>query len=70
MSEISYRKPHSGTGELDTGVSSVIDHRVDEEASELTVRTQKSVAVLMEKFSLPSGQKISEREISRIGQKL
>ena len=56
--------------ELDTSVTSVIDHSIDSDAAILTVLVQKDSSILMKKFSLENNQKISEKEVSRIGKKL
>ena len=56
--------------EIESGLSSVIDHSVNSEATVLTILVQKGSSLIMEKFSLLNNQKISEREISRIGKKL
>lgn len=56
--------------ELDTSVTAVIDHSIDSNASILTVLVQKDSSILMKKFSLKNNQRISEKEVSRIGKKL
>jgi hypothetical protein len=56
--------------ELDSGVTSVIDHSIDHDAQVLTMLMQKGSSILMKKYSLESSQLISEKEVSRIGKKL
>jgi len=56
--------------ELDTDITSVIDHSVDNDAKTLTILMQKGSLILMKRFSLENNQMISEEEISRIGKKL
>jgi hypothetical protein len=56
--------------ELDSEVTSVIDHSIDSDAQVLTILMQKGSSILMKKYSLKSSQKISEKEVSRIGKKL
>lgn len=56
--------------ELDTAVTSVIDHSIDSDAKVLTVLIQKQSTILMKKFSLENNRLVSEKEISRIGKKL
>ncbi len=55
--------------ELDTAITSVIDHSIDKDAKTLTILIQKEGSIIMKKFSLTNNQKISERKISRIGKK-
>ncbi len=56
--------------EIDSGLSSVIDHSIDNDATELTILVQNGSAILMKKFSLVNNKQISEKEITRISKKL
>lgn len=56
--------------ELDSEVTSVIDHSIDGDAKILTILMQKGSSILMKKYSLENNQMISEKEVSRIGKKL
>lgn len=56
--------------EIESNITSVLDHSIDEEASILTLLLQSKENILMKKYSLNNNQLISEREITRIGKKL
>lgn len=56
--------------ELDTGLTSVLDHDVDAEASVLTILSQHKNTLSMKKYSLKTGEKISEKELSKISKEL
>ena len=56
--------------EIDSGLTSVIDHRINSEGTELTVLVQQGSVLKMKRFSITDGQLISETEISRIRKKL
>jgi hypothetical protein len=55
---------------LDTGLTSVLDHDVDAEASILTILGQHKNTLFMKKYSLKTGEKISEKELSKISKEL
>lgn len=56
--------------ELDSAVTSVIDHSIDADAKTLTILMQKGAAILMKKYSLTNYQMISEKEVSKIAKQL
>jgi len=56
--------------ELESEITSVIDHSIDSDARILTILMQKGSSILIKKYSLKNGQKISEKEVSRIGKKI
>jgi hypothetical protein len=56
--------------EVETGITSVIDHSIDSVASVLTVLMQKGSALIMKKYSLETYKMISEKEITKISKKL
>ncbi|MEY8214877.1 MAG: hypothetical protein RPR97_10410 [Colwellia sp.] len=56
--------------EIEVGITSVLDHSVDQSGSTLTLLIQDGELLLMKKYSLKTNEKISEREITRIGKKL
>lgn len=56
--------------ELDAGVTSVLDHSVDSNASVLTLLAQYNSVLMMKKYSIKTRELISEREITKIGKKL
>ena len=55
--------------EITKGMTSVLDHSIDEDALVLTLLTQVEDTLIMTKYSLQTKMKISEREITRIGKK-
>ncbi|MFT3930935.1 MAG: hypothetical protein QM709_11650 [Spongiibacteraceae bacterium] len=52
--------------ELDSGLTSVIDHNVSNDGSQLNILVQQGNIIKMKKFFASSGELISETEISRI----
>lgn len=56
--------------EIELGITSVLDHSIDYDASVLTLLVQYNSTLLMKKYSLKTNEKISEQEITRIGKKL
>ncbi len=56
--------------EIESNITSVLDHSIDDKASILTLLVQSKRKILMKKYSLTSNKLIVEREITRIGKKL
>ena len=56
--------------EIEIGLTSVLDHSVNDNASVLTLLVQSDSTLIMKKYSLLSKKKISEKEITKIGKKL
>jgi len=56
--------------EIEVGLTSVLDHSVNDNASVLTLLVQSDSRLIMKKYSLPSKKKISEKEITKIGKEL
>ena len=55
--------------EIAPGLSSVMDHEINSQATELTLLFQKGDSVMVAKYSIETGQLLSERQISRISKK-
>ncbi|MBL4660045.1 MAG: hypothetical protein JKY19_06795 [Alcanivoracaceae bacterium] len=55
--------------EIEKGMTSILEHSIDEDALVLTLLTQFEESLVMKKYSLQTKKKISEREITRIGKK-
>jgi len=52
-----------------TEITSVLDHQIDLDGKELTVLFQRADSVRVARYSMDSGELISEREISRISKR-